>query len=66
MIFTSHMKPRSESTYPEYADYLDSLMADFGDVIILQLYGHDHDDSFLLVSQFMIDYTYAAAFMILR
>ncbi|GFN82485.1 chitin binding beak protein 1 [Plakobranchus ocellatus] len=48
VIFLSHMRPRYLGTYPEYAQYLDSLMAEFEDVIVLQLYGHDHDDSFLV------------------
>ncbi|GFS14477.1 sphingomyelin phosphodiesterase [Elysia marginata] len=48
VIFTSHMRPRYGGTYPEYADYVDSLLAEFSDVIILQLYGHEHDDSFLI------------------
>ncbi|RUS86126.1 hypothetical protein EGW08_006146, partial [Elysia chlorotica] len=48
VIFTSHMRARYQGTYTEYAEYMESLVAEFSDVITLQIYGHDHDDSFLV------------------
>ncbi|BFY98263.1 hypothetical protein BsWGS_01303 [Bradybaena similaris] len=48
VILVSHMKPSPSQTYPSYADEHNQLVTDFSDVIILQLYGHEHSDTFLL------------------
>lgn len=48
VIFISHMKPGVSNTYPRYNRFLDELTTEFNDVIILQLYGHEHIDLFQL------------------